>query len=78
MENIILEIQERIKDFTKKQPSFNGAVDPDYQVYLAECARLSEIDTDLCMLMYKELPESVLKTTIDNYKEEVLKITSRR
>lgn len=78
MQDIINEIKEKIKEFTKKQPTFNGVADPDYQVYLAECARLSEITTELSQLQYRELPSSVQNAIINGLKNEVDKITSRR
>lgn len=61
-----LEIQERIKAFTQQIPSNNGVGDPAYKSYLANCAKLYEIDiklNDICNLDLedKEFTEELLK-----------------
>lgn len=73
----IEEIQNSIKEFTQKRPSIEGIIDTDYKQYLAQCARLLEIDVELNML-YNSSLNDIINEEIDFLKEEVEKITTSR
>lgn len=73
-----MKIEEKIKEFTQKKPSNEGIADSDYQIYLAECAKLLEIDQEINALEISDLPEEIINRELKFLDEEVEKICSRR
>lgn len=72
----IVEIQNSIKEFTQKKPSIMENIDTDYKCYLAQCARLLELDIELNMLYNLNLED--INDEINFLKEEVNQIITSR
>lgn len=69
------EIRQRIKAFTKREPSDESLVDPSYKIYLAKCAKLYELDNELTDSVNLDLePEELNKMLhkIESLVDEIL------
>jgi len=73
-EEKVLEIQERIKQFTQEKPSNRGMADPSYKCYLAQCSKLYSLDSELNDLCNAEMPAEEMSERLSEIEQEVNKL----
>lgn len=74
-QNKAIELQEKIKRFTKEQPSDMGIADPSYKSYLAQCAQLYELDKQLTALHNLDLEPEDFENQLTEIEKEVNRLT---
>lgn len=74
--NKINQIRQKIKDFTKQQPTDLGELDFSYRIYLAKCAKLLEQDLRLVNIENLGLFDEETEILIDEIKIKVEEYTS--
>lgn len=74
----ILDIREKIKAFTKVQPSMESILDMDYQTYLAQCEKLLKFDVKMNSLLNLEFEPEDTREILSFIENEVTEIVSTR